>query len=731
MATEGQLKAWERLRGKIADEVLLAPKTGGDPHNQGDWREVPSRIVDYLERNVAARPWGNSLALMAAVLMAQRYDLSTVKTSLCLLHVRLSRLFEAFGLKTFRDWDPQQHIPACLKKDVLPEDSLYIRDKFWASYKSATRQMMRWQESLPENNRQVYKAFLLPAVNPLRVEGLTLRTQIEEHQKQTRKKETDAVVPRFAELRAEAHFRYNRLSRLRRAYQEALRELEGKACDLPLSFSYDEGREPEKGIPFRERLYFRVWDRRTFVLAHAEDYSCNPVHTAQKGVGTFTDQRNTRFLEFVKAERLADDTPPEGFWFFELLERGVLGLNAAVGSPDKLAAKQEWLRSWGYGPTPFLAECSSLLTWPVAEARFMCEAQRRSKGLLIPLEPLHAAAMFGLLATDLFTTTGARINEVMQIRLTKDCIVQLTMPAPPGARDPLPRVRYALRLIPKGEPTDTPQDYFIGEETKRLLVKAAQMLSQHYCLQPGEALPVVAFDPYHGRSHRFREAPYLFQYNHRHLSDQTISSSMRFLLHGMVFKTRDGKMVVLKPHLLRHAFATHAVQVERIPLDIVGTWLHQKSVEVTDYYSKPTESMVAEASDLFLARVAAQIDVHDAVLRSSEELQTLFEEARGKAGTLAEVIGGHCVSHGYCAAKFACVGCAGKVPDPTKRYQIERHRQWALEQVDFATHEGLHPEATRMKQLVRECDNELSEMDLIDEYRKDEKRDVIVQISNG
>jgi hypothetical protein len=348
--------------------------------------------------------------------------------------------------------------------------------------------------------------------------------------------------------------------------------------------------------------------------------------------------------------------------------------------------------------------------------------------VLIPVEAFYATATFGLLAIDLFTTTGARINEVMQICLTKDCIVRLTMPSPPGAKDQTPRIRYVLRLIPKGERTNRLHDYFIGEETKRLLVKTAHLLNEHYDIQHGEALPVVPYDPHHNRAHRFGNAPYLFQYYHRALSEVTIASCMRFLLHGMVFKTREGRMVVLKPHLLRHAFATHAVQVERIPLDIVGAWLHQKNVDVTDYYSKPTESMIAEAADIFLARVASQVDVHHAVLRSPEELRTLFEEARGKAGTLAEVIGGHCVSHGYCAAKFACVGCAGKVPDPAKRYQIERHRQWALDQVDFATQEGLYPETARMQQLVRECDNELQEMELIDRYRRDEEREVTIQV---
>ena len=78
------------------------------------------------------------------------------------------------------------------------------------------------------------------------------------------------------------------------------------------------------------------------------------------------------------------------------------------------------------------------------------------------------------------------------------------------------------------------------------------------------------------------------------------------------------------------------------------------------------------------------------------------------------------MSHGFCAAKLACVGCADKVPDPAKRHQVERHRAWAQTQLTLATDDGLYPAAVRMKQLARDCATELDEMTQTDTYRRDE-----------
>ncbi|ASJ54151.1 hypothetical protein BP422_11695 [Brevibacillus formosus] len=425
--------------------------------------------------------------------------------------------------------------------------------------------------------------------------------------------------------------------------------------------------------------------------------------------------------------------PPEGLWFADLLKQGLIGARAKVGSPDEISAKRAYLRSWGYADEgrniqPFKPLVQGLLRWPRYDGGFTADAQHIADGVLMLVEPLYSAALFGLFAVDIFTTTGMRINEAMQIRPASDCLVRIQLLAPPEAKDQSPRIRYCLRLIPKGERTNTPHDYFIGDEQLRLMALVGKMLAEHYNLKSGEQLPAVQFNSFNHRSFRFKQKqPYLFQYNGRHLSADAITVCMRFILHGINFGTKEGKNVIVKPHLLRHVFATHAVQVLKIPVDIVGGWLKQKDIGVTEYYSAPTDSILAEHHDFLLTRFSAHIDVGKAVLRSPEELQQAYNDAEGKVGTLAQVEGGLCVSHGYCAAKFACIGCTGKVVDPQKRHQILHKKKWAQMQLEYTQKEGLYPEAQRMKQLIRDCDNEIAEMDIIEAYRRDGKRVAFIQ----
>jgi hypothetical protein len=122
------------------------------------------------------------------------------------------------------------------------------------------------------------------------------------------------VLPSFMDLRAQAHFRFNRLQRLREAYRTAVTSAEqGRdRLSLPLAFTYEEEGDPGQGVPHRERLHFRLWDRRSFVLAHGEQYSKYVLIDVQLRRRAFEDACNGWYLEFVRSEALHGDVGPRG-----------------------------------------------------------------------------------------------------------------------------------------------------------------------------------------------------------------------------------------------------------------------------------------------------------------------------------------------------------------------------------------------------------------------------------
>ncbi len=162
-------------------------------------------------------------------------------------------------------------------------------------------------------------------------------------------------------------------------------------------------------------------------------------------------------------------------------------------------------------------------------------------------------------------------------------------------------------------------------------------------------------------------------------------------------------------------------------IDLVAEWLKQKNLDTTKYYSKKTPGMVADEHASFVARLATQINVREAILRSPEELQKQAEGARRRIGTLVPVCGGDCTLDAFCPNQFDCIHCPAKAPDPEKRYQVEEKQRWAVERLTYYEREGLVLEAEKMRQLIRGCDLELKEMQMIVAYRKDENRVIQIQ----
>ena len=196
---------------------------------------------------------------------------------------------------------------------------------------------------------------------------------------------------------------------------------------------------------------------------------------------------------------------------------------------------------------------------------------------------------------------------------------------------------------------------------------------------------------------------------------------MRFLCHGLVFQTADGKVVTLKAHALRHAFATHIHQTEGIPLDIVAVMLHQKNVQVTAYYAAPPWQQVLASANSLLDTFATHLgSLEEAFVRSPAEMQRQLEEAKAIVGTLATVVGGECTCHAVCPISFACTGCVYKVPNPDREDEIIEQEQWAFIRLEQVKRRKLGPEIVKMEALIQRCKTEREEMRLMRAWREDE-----------
>src|SRR6266446_2886006 len=99
MPPKRPLRTWADLEGKIAPQVLHAPKSSGDPESSGARSAVHERVVRYLYYHVSGKPWMNHLALVAAVLTARNRDVNTIRSVLTILHARFTELFSALQME--------------------------------------------------------------------------------------------------------------------------------------------------------------------------------------------------------------------------------------------------------------------------------------------------------------------------------------------------------------------------------------------------------------------------------------------------------------------------------------------------------------------------------------------------------------------------------------------------------------------------------------------------------
>ncbi|PGN45095.1 site-specific integrase [Bacillus thuringiensis] len=717
MIDELESKQWyQELKGKVDDNILSYQDKRGY-----FWDKVNSEHLRYFKNNCCGYPFTNHLALGLMVESNRNLNPQTIYSAFGLVSAGLRQIFQELKLANVNDFDVDIHLSNYLRREILPSHSDNKRSKFFFRYKSIVDKVQKWHSTkLIREQQEAFAPFLLPRTYLDSRDFKVIKSAMKAA-KSKRKSETDAISKEFIKIRAEGGFRLNQVRRLRQKYLEVVKFVQDNGYTLPFEFSYTENEE--RGDRSKELFSFRLWDKPSFALHHSDNFTSATINNAKERRATYSEENNEYFVEFLKAEVLDDETgepveETEGFWFLPILEHQLIGNWFQSLSAEEINEKLKILMVYGYRESdsekinvPFGSTHKGIL----AQGNFITSSQKYADGILMNVEVLYITALFGATALDIFTSSGARLGEVAQVHLGLGCLDQVDSTDPEINEV---KTSYIFRAIPKGR--NELAVFYTTKDTFDLIYEIAYYLrDQHY----KGSIPIVEFSylKKHGESRP--DQPYLFQLHSKQLQDKAFSCVLNFICFGMIYETQDKKLVKLKPHLLRHGFATHAVQAEELPIDVVAMILNQKDLDVTKYYSQPTQSQVADVVYDFHTSMATTTDMMKEVLRQPEEIQALFERQREISGPFSKTVGGTCVTNKICPTKLACVGCATKIPEPEQKHELLEYLDWAEKSKEYHEERGYKLEVLKMKKTIHDAKVELKEIALIEEYRRDKENE--------
>ncbi len=695
----------EALSAIVSPEIAQAPLTVFDPANDGQWRAPHPRVVAYLG-GIVNQSLRDMLALYA--LLKTSMNEHPIYCRLCGLAVPLRKLMEENGLVSVYDIDPNDLLLRVAEHTAGTGLTTMQQSKIVLGWNTLSNAFLEYEESLTESQRQVMRRFFIkPLAKRFRMHRSRPSIVVRDAARRKVKAKTDVVHGQFHQLRFMARIRCNQAARLHEAVESAISAVKAGSLPLPYRFSYEEAVATDRGRPVRQRVLLTLWDSASlWDYAVEKGFVANRVkqnRSRERQRGRFSPERRRFFTEYRGAEPVGA-SPTAPFWFLDLYRHDVFNHKR---SREITARRDSFYHEHGYDSRSYWEQTPGMLKplrrHMTSDAVFL---EREHGFRFLHHEGIYATSLFAHMVVRVQTISGARIGEVQQIAQNPECIKQLVNVGPKSS------ARWLLRMVPKGRRERA--DFFIDEDTKNVLTEVVKFQRR----TTGEKkLPVVRH-----QSSRYPPDRYLLQWNGLGLDQGTLNTALRFLLHGAI-RDGEGRCVHLTTHVLRHGFATEMASL-KVPVEVIAKILHQRHLEVTQYYSQPTKQQVLDAAEMLFVE---RIDVAAEAVRSPEEIGRMLREAEGQIGALTEVIGGTCVVSNLCPAKFACIGCSGNAPDPERRYQIEKKRGWALEQITWARRQHLPAEERQMKRVVQDCELLLQEMTLIERARTDQRQKVRIQ----
>jgi hypothetical protein len=397
-----------------------------------------------------------------------------------------------------------------------------------------------------------------------------LHRQVSDERRGRRKAATAAVHDKFYLFRNIAERRLNQLVRLHQVFRDACdRARSDPDISFPVAFAYVEEAVTPTGSAHTATHCFRLWNGRALRRAHAPVAPRRYYKEAREIARSFERSADALFLSYEGASAERETAEQAGFWFADLVRVGGL-----TYEPDPA-----FLAAYGYATAKSLSP-PARPDWSVSTGTWLKRVAADLGLLFLPVDTLLATGLIGHAALQIITKTGARVGEVLQLRLTRE---HLTRAELPDGNEVI-----AFRAKPKGREIDS--------RCLKALHAWFGFLREH---EGGAALR----EPAYQLRTKCGPAPYLFQFGGRHFDQNNINACLRILLHGVEVSTAQGEAVRLSAHLFWHGFATEMRDLE-VPLDVIALLLKQRDVEVTRYYAQPTPAQLVGVQErIFLDRV--------------------------------------------------------------------------------------------------------------------------------
>src|SRR5712691_5354513 len=266
-----------------------------------DWTNLSPEVMGYCLRTIGDSPDAATLAIVAAALQGLRDPIQ--HKYLKLVNALLQRLRSTFQIQCLADLQQEQ---SWLAWAAQQEKTNYTRQLLGKYTTVTTNYIPRYLRRLDDADRQRIQQFVPPPPPTRFAEDFLPYRQVAMVQQRERKATTDILVPLYPVLRQLVRLRKQLAERMVLAFRDACRKVEAGEVTLPYHFHYadaipemnqDAQTVAEVTMYGREvAMKWVLWDKRTWVMHHAELYHRMSVADAEQGRASYQAERNCLFL---------------------------------------------------------------------------------------------------------------------------------------------------------------------------------------------------------------------------------------------------------------------------------------------------------------------------------------------------------------------------------------------------------------------------------------------------